>query len=240
MFRGRRAPATRAPRSFRLCRTASITPAPPPWRRGPCSAMQDTKSARDLPSDPAWRDFVPRPSLNMTTVVRPFAPLLAREAAFAWLGGVSARPQVIQEDSDTQMSVACSDSECEQTCCTTPHSASQLNSQAGCDRIEAHSPVVNATSDVARIAAAHVVPVLVAGLEHESNTNAALEALQALGHKWQQRAHANSQSQPLLSCTHTRGSRNLGASGASAPIHSYRTSALWPGQVLHTLSLSFR
>jgi hypothetical protein len=46
------------------------------------------------------------------------------------------------------------------------------------------------------------VPVLVAGLEHESNTNAALEALQALGHKWQQRAHANSQSQPLLSCTH--------------------------------------
>jgi hypothetical protein len=164
--------------------------------------MQDTKSARDLPSDPAWRDFVPRPSLNMTTVVRPFAPLLAREAAFAWLGGVSARPKVIQEDSDTQMSVACSDSECEQTCCTTHHSASQLNSQAGSDRIEAHSPVVNATRDVARIAAAHVVPVLVAGLEHESNTNAALEALQALGHKWKERAHANLQLQPLLCCSY--------------------------------------
>ena len=117
-------------------------------------------------------------------------------------GGGAARPKVIQEDSDTQMSVACSDSECEQTCCTTPHSASQLNSQAGCDHIDAHSPVVNATRDVARIAAAHVVPVLVAGLEHESNTNAALEALQALGHKWQQRAHANLQSQPLLCCTH--------------------------------------
>ena len=70
---------------------------PPLWRRGPSSSMQDTKSARDLPTDPAWRDFLPRPSLNMATVVRPFAPLLAVEAAFAWLGGGAARPQVIQD-----------------------------------------------------------------------------------------------------------------------------------------------
>ena len=116
--------------------------------------------------------------------------------------GGGARPQVIQEDSDTQMSVACSDSECEQACCTPPLSPSQLNLQAGCDRIEAHSPVITATSDVARIAAAHVVPVLVASLELASNTNAALEALQALGHKWKERAHANLQLQPLLCCSH--------------------------------------
>ena len=50
--------------------------------------------------------------------------------------------------------------------------------------------------------AARVVPVLVAGLEQGSTTEKALDALQALAHKWHQRAHAALQAQqPLLMCS---------------------------------------
>ena len=163
--------------------------------------MQSAGGLRGLTSDESWRDFVPPPTLDLHAAFRPFTPLLERGAPRQWLGGGAARSQLNAEDSDTQMSSACS--ECEHEDCPSPqHQSHQGLQYAHCDPVQTHSPGASATRGRARVVAARVVPVLVAGLEQGSTTEKALDALQALAHKWHQRAHAALQAQqPLLMCS---------------------------------------
>ena len=52
----------------------------------------------------------------------------------------------------------------------------------------------------ARIAAAHIVPTLVAGLEETTTSAKALDALAAMAHNWQQRAHGQEMEQIQAPC----------------------------------------
>ena len=82
-------------------------------------AMNVEDRAAGLHHESTWHHLLPVATCDLATALEPFTPLLAREAPLSWLGAKPVPRARHPDDSDTQLSGTCSDSECEHAGCST-------------------------------------------------------------------------------------------------------------------------